>query len=122
MERQSNSTEEAVQGTAETSGLIEELKGVLGEALLQLEYLEGRFDAGTGSGEAVKTKLREAIAKCDSPREKSIPVLQAIQIAEDHASYCWDKFKRGFGPERGNPYWDGKSDGATDVADKLKEL
>lgn len=43
------------------------------------------------------------------------------KVCEDYSSKKWDEYKRGFGPGRADPHWQGQSDGATDCADAIRQ-
>lgn len=46
--------------------------------------------------------------------------LKCIEIAEEYAQEMWRLYKRGTGPERADPHYQGLSDGAFEVAERIR--
>jgi hypothetical protein len=46
---------------------------------------------------------------------------RCIEIAETYSDQMWRLYKRGWGPERADPHWQGLSDGAAEVAELIRK-
>jgi hypothetical protein len=47
---------------------------------------------------------------------------RAAKVCDGYAAKKWDEYKRGNGPGRAHPQWQGESDGAHDCAAAIREM